>query len=52
MQRINDNDTLGGSAFTAMVEQVALVDESFKMGQVPFLLEVLTVSAKEHFDAV
>lgn len=51
VQRINDNDTLGGSAFEAFVERVQLQDEELKWGKVPFLLETLTVRAKEIFDA-
>ena len=51
VQRINNNPTLGGSAFTSLVIEGRVEDEKLIIGNVPYLVEVLTVSATEHLTA-
>lgn len=48
VQRINDNPTLGGSAYDAIVSEGRVEDEDMKIGSVHFLVESLTVRAREH----
>ena len=48
IQRINNNPTLGGSAYTALLTEGRVEDEDLKIGGVHFLWESLTVTAKEH----
>ena len=44
---VNNNRTLGGSAFEAIVAEGRVEDERFTIGGPPYLLEVLTVRAQE-----
>ena len=52
IQRINNNPTLGGSVHIALTTDGRIEDERVMIGKTPFLLEVLTISATEHLDAV
>ena len=52
VQRVNNNPTLGGSAFVSLVISGRVEDERMEIGKTPFLLEVLTVRATEHLDAL
>ena len=48
LQRVNDNPTLGGSAFVSQVTEGRVEDERVELGNTPFLLEILSVQAVEH----
>ena len=48
IDKINADDTLGGSAFESMVEAGVVVDENIGFEGKAFLLETLTVRCQEH----
>lgn len=48
VQRINDNPTLGGSAFDAMVTRGEVIAEKVLRNGQPWLAELLTITAVEH----
>lgn len=52
LQRINNNPTLGGSAWDALVTSGRVEEEKMVIGTTPYLMEALTVSAKEHLSNV
>ena len=47
--QVNNNPTLGGSAWDALVVESRLEDERMLVNKRPFLLEVLTVRCKEQY---
>ena len=47
VDRIRQNDTLGGSCFTSMITAIELADERLLTRNIPYLVEVLTVKATE-----
>jgi hypothetical protein len=51
IHQINHNPTLGGSVFDSLVTAYRVEDEKIIFNNVPFLYEVLTVTAEEHVSA-
>lgn len=51
VNQINNNRTLGGSAFDALIVEGRVEDEKMEIGRTPYLLESLTVRVQEHWSA-
>ncbi len=52
VQQINNNPTLGGSAFDALVIEGRVEDENMQVGSIHYLMESLTVRVLEQLGAV